>query len=442
MVEVLLIAAVGLSLVTITLLIIRTSSGSRDRAIEDAIRGEFRLARQESDKNALDLRTEVRDALKSSTDSLVNNLGQFRTSQEDRVDTVVGQVRDLTDSTAKQQGEFRDTVEVQIKNLQESNERKLDEIRKTVDDKLQDTLEKRLGASFDLVSTRLEAVQQGLGEMRNLATGVGDLKKVLTNVKARGTWGEVQLGAILEDILTPDQFEKNVRIKENSQEAVDYVVVLPGPKDGSESRVLLPIDSKFPQEDYLRLQEAADKGDAEGVKTEAASLVRSIRTSARDISSKYINPPATTDFAIMFLATEGLYAEVLRQAGLVQELQHNNRILVAGPTTLAATLSSLRMGFRTLAIEQRASEAWKVLSAVRTEFRKFGEILDRAKKQLNTVTRTIEDTETRTRVIEKRLRGVEELPDHAAGESVQLPTTIEYETEEEDSDSARNGMTP
>ena len=252
-------------------------------------------------------------------------------------------------------------------------------MRKTVDEKLHDTLEKRLGDSFKFVSERLEAVHKGLGEMQSLASGVGDLKRVLTNVKALGTWAEVQLGAILEQVLTPDQYGKNVRVKEESTESVEFAVRLPGPNDDPSACVWLPIDSKFPQEDYLRLQEAAESGDTEAVQRATAALIRTVRVAARDIHDKYVNPPSTTDFAIMFLATEGLYAEVLRQPGFVEELQHQYRISIAGPTTLMATLSSLRLGFQTLAIEQRASEVWKVLGAVKTEFGKFGDVLDKVK---------------------------------------------------------------
>jgi DNA recombination protein RmuC len=256
--------------------------------------------------------------------------------------------------------------------MQEGNERKLDEMRKTVDEKLQTTLEKRLGESFRLVSERLEAVQKGLGEMQSLATGVGDLKRVLTNVKTRGTWGEIQLGNILEQILTPDQFERNVQTKEGSREVVEFALKLPGRDDHPESCVWLPIDSKFPQEDYLRLVKASEAADQDGVQRASAALARAARGAAQEIESKYVNPPQTTDFALMFLPTEGLYAELLRQPGLAEDIQLRHRVVMAGPTTLAALLNSLQMGFRTLAIEKRASEVWKVLAAVKTEFGKFG----------------------------------------------------------------------
>jgi DNA recombination protein RmuC len=294
-------------------------------------------------------------------------------------------------------------------------------MRETVDEKLQSTLEKRLGESFKLVSERLEAVQHGLGEMQNLATGVGDLKRMLTNVKARGTWGEVQLSALLEQVLTPDQYGKNVNIKDGSQESVEYAIRLPGSDDDPESCVWMPIDSKFPQEDYLRLAESADAADAEGVQKATAALIRSIHNSAKEIRDKYIDPPKTTDFAIMFLPTEGLYAEVLRQPGQVEKIQQDYRVVIAGPTTLSAILNSLRVGFRTLAIEKRSSEVWKVLAAVKTEFGRFGDVLGKVKRQLKTASSTITQTEVRTRAMERKLRAVEELPAEATTEVLELP---------------------
>jgi DNA recombination protein RmuC len=251
--------------------------------------------------------------------------------------------------------------------------------------------------------------------MQSLATGVGDLKRVLTNVKARGTWAEVQLGALLEEILTPAQFERNVHVEPGSREMVEYAVKLPGPKDDPSACVWLPIDSKFPQEDYARVQDAADCGDADAASAACDALARAVRIEAQSIHDKYVRPPHTTDFGIMFLATEGLYAEVVRRPALVEDLQQRYRVVVAGPTTLAALLSSLRMGFQTLAIEQQAVEVWQVLGAVKTEFGKFGSVLDRVKRQLDTAGRSIEETGRRTRAMERRLRGVEQLPDQEAG---------------------------
>ncbi|MDD5641269.1 MAG: DNA recombination protein RmuC, partial [Syntrophales bacterium] len=372
-----------------------------------------------------ELREEVSGGLKSTNEVLAKTLEGLGKLQQTQLEGMTKQLTELINSNQTALDRVRLTFDSRVKELQEGNEKKLEEMRKTVDEKLHDTLEKRLGESFKLVSERLEAVHQGLGEMQHLATGVGDLKRVLVNVKARGTWAEVQLGAILEQILTPEQFAKNVRVKADSLEAVEYAVRLPGPKDEPEVCVWLPIDSKFPQEDYLRLHEAAEKADPVAVQAAADALARTVRAAAKDIHDKYISPPATTDFAIMFLATEGLYAEVLRQPALVEDLQHRYRIVVAGPTTLAAILSSLRMGFQTLAIEQRAVEVWRVLGAIKTEFGKFGEVLDKVKRQLTTASRTIEDTGRRSRAIERKLRSVEKLPEPEALEILALPAVNE-----------------
>jgi DNA recombination protein RmuC len=265
--------------------------------------------------------------------------------------------------------------------------------------------------------------------MQHLATGVGDLKRVLTNVKLSGTWAEVQLGAILEQILTPDQFERNVRVKPDSLERVEFAVRLPGPKDDPGACVWLPIDSKFPQEDYLRLQEAAERADPGAVQAATNSLARTVRSAAKDIHDKYISPPNTTDFAIMFLATEGLYAEVLRQPAIVEDLQHRFRVVVAGPTTLAAILSSLRLGFQTLAIGQRTVEVWRVLGAIKTEFAKFGDVLDKVKRHIDLAGQTIEKTGVRSRAIERRLRSVEKLTEPEALEILALPALDEEDDE-------------
>lgn len=330
--------------------------------------------------------------------------------------------REESRSSAKEQREelassmerLRGTLDARVRELQESNERKLDQMRRVVDEKLQETLDKRLGESFKLVSDRLEAVHKGLGEMQTLATGVGDLKRVLSNVKVRGTWAEVQLGAILEQMLTPEQFSRNVVVTPGRSAVVEFAVRLPGPKDEPGTPVWLPIDSKFPQEDYLRLVEASEAGNADAVQAASDALAKAVRVAAKDIRDKYVNPPFSTDFAIMYLATEGLYAEVLRRPELVDDLQHTFRVVVAGPTSLSAILSSLRMGFQTLAIEKRASEVWRVLGAVKTEFGKFGVVLDKVQKQLATASKTIEATGVRTRAIERTLRSVEHLPEEEA----------------------------
>jgi DNA recombination protein RmuC len=286
-------------------------------------------------------------------------------------------------------------------------------MRATVDEKLHDTLEKRLGDSFRIVSERLEQVHKGLGEMQTLATGVGDLKRVLSNVKTRGIFGEIQLGNLLEQILTPDQYEANVVTKAGSAMRVEFAVKLPGRDAGQENALWLPIDAKFPQEDYLRLLDAQEKGDAAGAEEACRQLDRAVREMARNIRDKYLDPPATTDFGIMFLPTEGLYAEVLRRTGLCETLHRDFRVVIAGPMTLTATLNSLQMGFRTLAIERRSSEVWTLLGAVKTEFTKFGDILDKTHKKLREASDTIEDASRKTRTIERKLRSVQELP--AAG---------------------------
>lgn len=377
--------------------------------ISKEVRDELRAGREESRGAAKELRQEVAATAKSNHDTLVINFDQISSTIRAQLETMTKQLKDHSDSNQLALDRIRNTFDLRIKELQEGNEKRLNEMRQTVDEKLHDTLEKRLGESFKLVSDRLEAVHKGLGEMQNLASGVGDLKRVLTNVKARGTWAEVQLGGILEQILIPEQFEKNVQIKTNSLERVEYAIKLPGPQNDVNESIWLPIDSKFPQEDYLRLQQAAEKADPEAVQTATDGLVRAVRSAAKDIYEKYVDPPATTDFAIMFLATEGLYAEILKQTSFVEELQQRYRVVLAGPTTLAAILSSLRMGFQTLAIEQRSAEVWRILGAVKTEFGRFGEVLDKVNRQLETASETIKKTGVRRRAMERTLRSVEQL---------------------------------
>ena len=339
--------------------------------------------------------------------------------------------RDEMDKARKTLDENRKTLETQFQRIQESNEKKLDEMRKTVDEKLQSTLEKRLGESFNQVSKRLEEVHKGLGEMQELATGVGDLKRVLSNVKTRGTFGEVQVGAILEQILTPNQYAKSVKPRPDSDKIVEYAIRLPGPNDGDNTPIWLPIDAKFPMANYERLQDAAESGDAEKVNQESNALIKAIESSAADIRAKYVSPPHTTDFAILFLRTEGLYAEVVRRPETLERLQSTHRVVPAGPTTLAAILNSLQMGFRTLAIEKRSSEVWKVLSAVKTEFGKFGIVLDKVKKQLDTASKSIDQTGTRSRAIERKLNTVEQLPaGEDAGALLGLPKAKKEESDE------------
>jgi len=341
-------------------------------------------------KNSRDDREELSRTLKSFQESFSTNVKEFNDLQKQKFDDM-----------ARRQDE-----------LVKSTELKLEKMRETVDEKLHKTLEERLGQSFKLVSERLESVQKGLGEMQALASGVGDLKKVLTNVKTRGVMGEIQLGNILEQILSPEQYEANVKLKAGSADHVEFAIKLPG-KDDSGQAVYLPIDAKFPQEDYLRLQTAFEIGDREQIEAESKKLVQAIKKNARDIRDKYINPPRTTDFGIMFLPFEGLYAEVARQPELLTTLQGEFKIIVTGPTTLAAMLNSLQMGFKTLAIQKRSSEVWQVLGAVKTEFGKFGEVLEKARKKINEADKELDTlVGARTRVLMSKLKTVEQLPAH------------------------------
>ena len=302
----------------------------------------------------------------------------------------------------------RAIVDLRLKEIQQDNAKQIDKMRATVDEKLQGTLEKRLGESFKLVSERLEQVHKGLGAMQQLASDVGGLQKVLSNVKMRGGWGEVQLGSLLEQVLTSDQFARNVKTREESADRVEFAIKLPGDENGAP--VWLPIDAKFPTEDYQRLLAAQDKGDTVAVDDAMKSLEAQLKKSAKDICQKYINPPRTTDFALMFLPTEGLYAEAIRRVGLVEQVQRECRVIFAGPTTLAALLNSLQMGFRTLAIQKRSSEVWNLLAAVKTEFGKFGEALSAVKDKLDQAARHVDNVAVRSRAITKKLRDVEELP--------------------------------
>ncbi|NTU70396.1 MAG: DNA recombination protein RmuC [Coriobacteriia bacterium] len=402
-------------------LFLRTSTASKD---DGTLREELRASREEAARAARDSREELTSSLNTANTTLSTNLTALGEMQRTQLDGVNRQLKDLGESNAKSLELIRTTVDARVKELQDGNEKKLEEMRKTVDEKLHDTLEKRLGESFKLVSERLEAVQRGLGEMQHLATGVGDLKRVLTNVKARGTWAEVQLGALLEQTLTTSQFARNVQTKPDSREVVEFAVRMPGPDDDPESCVWLPIDSKFPQEDYVRLQDAAERGDVEAVQKASDSLARSIKVQAEAISSKYLCSPFTTEFALMFLPTEGLYAEVLRHPTLADELQHNYHVVPVGPTNLTAFLSALRMGFQTLAIEQQSAEVWKILAAVKTEFGKFGDVLVKVKKQLNTAANTIGETERRSRAMERKLKNVESLPEAEATALLELPALV------------------
>jgi DNA recombination protein RmuC len=329
---------------------------------------------------------------------------EFSRNREEAGAAAKNQREELTRSLEN----VRSIVDFRLKQLQEENAQQIDKMRATVDEKLQGTLEKRLGESFKLVSDRLEQVHQGLGAMQQLASDVGGLQRVLTNVKTRGGWSEWQLGVLLDEMLTPEQFAKNVKMRDDTDERVEFAIKLPGDENGTP--VWLPVDAKFPMEHYDRLAAAQEKGDPAAVETAIKTLETQLKRCAKDICERYINPPKTTDFALMFLPSEGLYAEAIRRVGLVQNVQRDCRVTFVGPTTLAALLNSLQMGFRTLAIQKRSSEVWNLLAAVKSEFGKFGEALSAVKEKIDQASRKMEDVDVRSRVITKKLRDVEELP--------------------------------
>jgi DNA recombination protein RmuC len=365
--------------------------------------------RQEAATHAREGRAETLTILKQGNETLLNGLGVLGQNQGERLQAFADTISKLTASNEAKLEDVRKTVEAKLKELRDDNGARLEEMRRTVDEKLQTTLEKRLGESFQLVSDRLEKVHQGLGEMQNLATGVGDLKKVLTNVKTRGNWGEVQLGALLEQMLTPNQYEKNVRPNPSSSEVVEFAIKLPG-RGEDDSAVWLPVDAKFFVEDYKRLHEAQERADLSAIEESTKALRDAVLKCAKDISTKYLNPPHTTDFGVMFVPTEGLFAEILRIPNVVEELQGKHRVVLTGPTTFAAVLNSLQMGFKTLSIQKQSSEVWKTLGLVKTEFSKFGDSLEAVKKSLLAATNKIETVGVRSRAVERSLRKVEELP--------------------------------
>ena len=363
------------------------------------LREEFALNREESGKASRADREESINSFSSLGDALRQTISALSATQKQQFELF-----------AFQQESVRQAIDLQLKEIREETTKKLEEMRKTVDENLKDTVEKRFNDSFKLISERLEQVHKGLGEMQQLALGVGDLKRVLTNVKTKGNLGELQLGAILEQILSPSQYEAQRSVKAGSQERVDYVIKLPD-KNSLDNMLLLPIDSKFPTEDYQRLLDAYESGLAEEeIRRLSAAFESSVRKCAKDIHDKYVNPPITTDFAIMFVPAEGLYAEIVRRTALFESLQKTYKVTVVGPTNLAAFLSSLQMGFRTLAIERRSNEVWELLGAVKTEFGKFGNVLDNIKKKIDSASQEIDNAGIRSRAIERKLRTVEELP--------------------------------
>lgn len=364
-------------------------------------------------------RDELARSMRTLGDALLSRMTEIASLQKQQLELFATNFTALSQSNEQKLEAMRGTVESKLTELQRDNTAKLEQMRATVDEKLHATLEQRLGESFKLVSERLEQVHTGLGEMRSLATGVGDLKKVLTNIKTRGCWGEVQLGNLLEQMLTPDQFARNVTIRPESGERVEFAVKLPG-REEQGAPVWLPIDAKFPQEEYQRLVDAQERGDVPSAENASAALETSVRLEAKKIKEKYILPPHTTDFGIMFLPTEGLFAEVLRRPGLCDGILHDYRVVISGPTTLAAVLSSLQMGFRTLSIAKRSSEVWTVLGAVKTEFGKFGAALEKVQKKLHEATNSIEDASRRSRAVERKLRTAEQIPAAEATELLEL----------------------
>lgn len=391
--------------------------------------------RNDSATSAKSLRDEISLALRGFNDSLIKTFDAMGHQQRQQLGLFGERLDKLTQSNEQKLDALKLAVEAKLKSLQDDNAKQLDQMRQTVDEKLQGTLDKRLGESFKQVSERLEAVYKGLGEMQVLAVGVGDLKKVLTNVKTRGTWGEVQLGAMLEQVLTPEQYATNVCTKDGG-ERVEFVVKLPGRSENLDEIVWLPLDAKFPVEDYQRLIDAQEKADGDAAEIAAKALEIRIKACAKDICEKYLNPPKTTDFGILFLPTEGLFAEVVRRTGLAEFVQRECRVVIAGPTTLWSILNSLQMGFRTLAIQKRSSEVWNLLAAVKTEWSKYGGVLQKVQKKLQEVSNTIDDAEKRVRVVGRKLKGVQELPATEAKEVLMLGDSTFADSEEEDASPA------
>jgi len=399
MMEVWIAVGVGAFNALLLLLLLRRPSGHNEAAAQ-ALQQSLQTMHDKLERIERELRTEITESSRGGRQELTQNLALFQQSQ----------VQQLT----LMQKSIGDTLNQQLQQLQKSNADKLDEMRRTVDEKLQTTLEKRLSESFKQVAERLEQVHNGLGQMQKLADGVGSLQRVLTNVKTRGMFGEVQLEALLEQVLTMEQYAKQVETKPRSNQRVDFAIRFPGRGGADGEPVWLPIDAKFPREDYERLLDAQDRADAAAAEVAAKALETRIRTEAKSIAESYLAPPHTTDFAILFLPTEGLYAEVLRRPGLMDSLQRDYRVTLAGPTTLLAMLNSLHMGFRTLALEQQASEVWKVLGAVKTEFERYGDWVEKVREQVQKAADTLDRADTRSRQMRRALKNVEALPEGEA----------------------------
>jgi len=386
----------------------RLSNESNNEKTNKTLQDKMNYFQEQINSNAKSNREELAKSLKNFEDTFIAKVNEFNELQKQKFDGLTNRQNELVQVTEQRLEKMRETVEQKLKIIQDDSNAKLEIIRQTVDEKLHKTLEQRLGDSFKIVSERLELVHKGLGEMQNLAVGVGDLKKVLSNVKNRGVLGEYQLENILEQLLTNEQFGRNVKTKHDSQTLVEFAVKLPGKDD--KKPLWLPVDAKFPTEHYIALTEAYEQGDLDAVNEKRKMLAHSIRSCAKDINEKYIDPPNTTDFGIMFLPFEGLYAEVLRTDGLFENVQRDYKVIITGPTTLSALLNSLQIGFKTLVIEKRSSEVWELLGAVKTEFGKFGAVLDKTQKKLEEASNVIRTAGVRTRAIEKKLKGVEQLP--------------------------------
>jgi DNA recombination protein RmuC len=413
---------------------LRESVEQKLQAIQADSAGKLDQVRQDSHLSSKTMREEVSLTVRNFTDTLTAHISEMSRLQGEKLTAFGERLEKLTQSNEAKLDLLKGAVEEKLRHIQEDNSKQLESMRATVDEKLQGTLDKRLGESFKQVSDRLEQVYKGLGEMQALATGVGDLKKVLTNVKTRGTWGEVQLWAMLEQILNPDQYEANVATK-GGAERVEFAIRLPGRSGDRDDVVWLPIDAKFPVEDYQRLVEAQERADADGAEAASKGLETRIKQCAWDICDKYLNPPATTDFGILFLPTEGLFAEVIRRPGLAEYVQRECKVVLAGPTTLWSVLNSLQMGFRTLAIEKRSSEVWNLLAAVKTEWSKYGEVLAKVQKKLHEATDTLDKAQVRTRAIGRKLKDVQELP-AADADGLLLLKSDNDATEEEEVEEA------
>ena len=390
---------------------------------ERSIRGDIDAGREQALSDSRSLREELGRGQHGFADSVRSQIAELVRVQQQQLDGVTARIATLAEGNERRLDGVRETVDSRLRQMQEDNAARLELMRATVDEKLESTLNKRLDSSFGLVSERLEQVQKGLGEMQELASGVSDIKKVLGNVKTRGVFGEVQLKALLEQVLTPDQFEANVCTARRGRENVEFAVRLPGRGASRDDTVWLPIDSKFPIEDYVRLEEARDSGDAPAMEQWSKALEARVKGCAKDIRDKYLDPPGTTEFGIMFLPTEALYAEVLRRPGVIEMLQRDFKVMVAGPTTLAALLNCLRVGFNTMAIERRASEVWALLGSVKTEFEKFGGVLEALEKRLEQARNEVEKVSKSSRKIEQRLKDVQSLPsiEESGGDGVVMP---------------------